>query len=72
MYLPAPFCLFRVTPHHYNTAQVPYPKAGAVRVSTDETKTIAGDILATHSKSDDSGGVPGQEVLVVGGGGEGC
>ena len=67
MHLLAPFCLS--LPHnafrHYSTAQVPYPKAGAVRVSTNETKTIAGNILASHSKSDDGGGVPGQEVLVV-------
>lgn len=48
---------------HLSTAWVPYPKAGAVRVGANEAETIARNILASHSKSDDGGGIPGQEVL---------
>lgn len=32
----------------------------------NEAETIARNILASHSKSDDSGRVPGQEVLALG------
>lgn len=46
-----------------STAPLPYPEAGAVRVGPDEAETIARNILASHSKSDDGGGIPGQEVL---------
>lgn len=44
-------------------APFPYPEAGAVRVGPNEAETIAGNVLAPHSKCDDGGGVPGQEVL---------
>lgn len=64
---PLPFALYcrdaSPTP-----APGPHPEAGAVRVGPNEAETIARNILASHSKSDDGGGVPGQEVL---GGGEG-
>ena len=42
---------------------LPYPEAGTVRVGPNEAETIAGNVLAPHSKCDDGGGVPGQEVL---------
>ena len=44
-------------------APLPYPEAGTVRVGPNEAETIAGNVLAPHSKCDDGGGVPGQEVL---------
>lgn len=35
-------------------------------MGTNEAETIARNILASHSKGDDGGGVPGQEVLGAG------
>lgn len=65
MYLLALFCPVP-GPAHLSTAPVAHPKAGAVRVGTNEAETIARNILASHSKGDDGGGVPGQEVLGAG------
>lgn len=42
---------------------VPHPEAGAVCVGPNEAETVARNILASHSKGDDGGGVPGQKVL---------
>lgn len=48
---------------HASRALAPYPEAGTVCVGPDEAEAIARNILASHSKSDYGGGVPGQEVL---------